>query len=356
MRVATAWACNFADYSRGRLLEDVAPQQIVGGAAAVCVAVVCAWTICINVGGVLPGNDEAARTDMLPFAARRADRHTVIPLPEQTLPTNEVAAFDSRFSAAFPPGVFSSSVPIASGQWSMTVPPPTLASTQAPPRQADRRVAENTPAVRPGWHLHSSQPSREGNLPTQTAAADTWSPPADPPGLFERIFGGQPHSIFAKLFGSSPSGATLAYANTESGVARDSGALTAGLYDRQTAVYDISAHMVYMPDGRALEAHSGLGSMLDDPRYVSARDRGATPPDVYDLKPREALFHGVAALRLIPVDETKVYGRSGLLAHTYMLGPNGQSNGCVSFKDYDAFLRAYENHEITRLAVVSHID
>ena len=39
-----------------------------------------------------------------------------------------------------------------------------------------------------------------------------------------------------------------------------------------------------------------------------------------------------------------------------MLGPNGQSNGCVSFKDYDAFLQAYENHEITRLAVVSRVD
>jgi len=39
-----------------------------------------------------------------------------------------------------------------------------------------------------------------------------------------------------------------------------------------------------------------------------------------------------------------------------MLGPNGQSNGCVSFRDYDAFLRAYENHKITRLAVVTHVD
>ena len=34
---------------------------------------------------------------------------------------------------------------------------------------------------------------------------------------------------------------------------------------RDTAVYDISAHMVYLPDGTKLEAHSGLGSDLDDP-------------------------------------------------------------------------------------------
>ena len=36
-----------------------------------------------------------------------------------------------------------------------------------------------------------------------------------------------------------------------------------------------------------------------------------------------------------------------------MLGPNGDSNGCVSVKDYDAFLRAYENGQISRLMVVA---
>ena len=74
--------------------------------------------------------------------------------------------------------------------------------------------------------------------------------------------------------------------------------------------------------------------------------RGVTPPHLYDLKPREALFHGVPALRLNPVGgEEAIYGRSGLLAHTYMLGPNGDSNGCVSFKDYNAFLHAYRNRD-----------
>ena len=33
-------------------------------------------------------------------------------------------------------------------------------------------------------------------------------------------------------------------------------------------------------------------------------------------------------------------GRDGMLAHSYMLGPSGQSNGCVSFSDYSAFLEA----------------
>jgi len=139
-------------------------------------------------------------------------------------------------------------------------------------------------------------------------------------------------------------------------VANDGAGVASGLYDRQTAVYDISAHKVYLPDGTILEAHSGLGSSLDDPNSVRERNRGATPPDIYELKPRERLFHGVQALRLIPVGDGSVYGRGGLLTHTYMLGPNGDSNGCVSFKDYDAFLHAFENHEITRLAVVASVE
>ncbi|MGB3744152.1 MAG: DUF2778 domain-containing protein, partial [Xanthobacteraceae bacterium] len=125
---------------------------------------------------------------------------------------------------------------------------------------------------------------------------------------------------------------------------------------RFTAVYDISAHIVYMPDGTQLEAHSGLGSRLDDPRHADERMHGVTPPNIYDLQLREGLFHGVRALRMIPQDEEKAFGRTGLLAHTYMLGPNGDSNGCVSFKNYDVFLQAYLNREIKRLAVVTRLE
>ena len=39
-----------------------------------------------------------------------------------------------------------------------------------------------------------------------------------------------------------------------------------------------------------------------------------------------------------------------------MLGPRGESNGCVSFKNYAAFLRAFQNREIKRLAVVARLD
>jgi hypothetical protein len=124
-------------------------------------------------------------------------------------------------------------------------------------------------------------------------------------------------------------------------------------YDQLTAVYDISAHTVYLPSGMRLEAHSGLGDRIDDPRFVDERDHGATPPGVYQLTLRESLFHGVQALRLNPIGGGFTFNRVGLLAHPYMLGPNGDSNGCVSFKTYDVFLRAFQSGEVKRLAVVA---
>jgi hypothetical protein len=124
----------------------------------------------------------------------------------------------------------------------------------------------------------------------------------------------------------------------------------------RTAVYDIAAHTVYLPNGEKLEAHSGLGDKLDKPRYANVRMRGPTPPNVYDLTLRERSFHGVRAIRLNPVDDDKMFGRDGMLAHTYMLGSNGQSNGCVSFKDYSKFLHAYLKGEVERLVVVARLD
>jgi hypothetical protein len=123
-------------------------------------------------------------------------------------------------------------------------------------------------------------------------------------------------------------------------------------YDSRTAVYDIKAKALYLPSGVALEAHSGMGALMDDPEHVDQRMVGATPPATYDLKPREKLFHGVRALRLTPTDGTSALGRVGLLTHSFMLGPRGDSNGCVSIKDYDRFIKAYDNGEFNRLVVV----
>ncbi len=144
---------------------------------------------------------------------------------------------------------------------------------------------------------------------------------------------------------------TLASLTPEDGITDNTSDLASLGYDRLTAVYDISGRVVYLPNGARLEAHSGLGSTKDDPRHVSERGVGATPPAVYDLKLRERPFHGVRALRMTPI-EGNTLGRSGLLAHGYMLGLDGDSNGCVSIKDYDKFLSAFQNGEVKRLVVV----
>jgi Tlde1 domain len=159
-------------------------------------------------------------------------------------------------------------------------------------------------------------------------------------------------TLLQKLSDLLPAPVMLASLAPDGGLFRTGPDLASLGYDSFAAVYDISARAVYLPNGTKLEAHSGYGSLIDDPGHVNERNVGATPPHVYDLKPREKLFHGVQALRMIPVGDNDILGRSGLLAHSYMLGPNGDSNGCVSIKEYDRFLNAFTNGEVKRLVVV----
>jgi hypothetical protein len=159
-------------------------------------------------------------------------------------------------------------------------------------------------------------------------------------------------TLLQKLSGLLPGRVTLASLAPDGGLFRRGPDLASLGYDGLTAVYDISAHAVYLPDGSILEAHSGMGRLRDDPEHVSVPNTGATPPAVYELKPRERQFHGVQALRMIPAEGSDTSGRSGLLAHSFMLGPNGDSNGCVSIRNYDRFLKAFTDGEINRLVVV----
>ncbi len=110
------------------------------------------------------------------------------------------------------------------------------------------------------------------------ASADHTEKPEKPPTIFERLFGKLQSSgsstASALAFASADVGSTSSLGPASQNIASVG---TGALYDRQTAVYDISAHMVYLPDGTKLEAHSGLGSSLDDPRSASIRMRGVTP-------------------------------------------------------------------------------
>jgi hypothetical protein len=357
MALSIAWRDGFlAGYDHGSS-ASARPQRLLAGAALVCVTfayAVIAWT---NVAGTnlalvdpagtnFAGADSGQDFDAQPAATgfsraypsrsavasayARLSRALQATANMPSAVTGAVALLDSHYSLGFPPGAFTksaSAIEVAPEASSAPSSRDRVAHTGTLPPQPQRSPPPRVVALRDGGNAGS-------------AAAE--EAPAEKPSIFERLFG-------------KPFAPVLAYAAPEDGLPIGQGALS-GRYDRSTAVYDISAHVVYMPDGTALEAHSGLGEFLDDPSHDQERMRGVTPPAVYDLKLRESPFHGVQALRLIPVDEEKVHGRSGLLAHSYMLGPNGQSNGCVSFRNYEAFLKAYLKREIKRLVVVARLD
>jgi hypothetical protein len=123
-----------------------------------------------------------------------------------------------------------------------------------------------------------------------------------------------------------------------------------------TVLYDITKRVVYLPDGDKLEAHSGFGEFIDNPESVHRKMVGVTPPNVYAVSFREKPFHGVRALRMKPVGSGNMYGRDGILAHSYLLGEAGASNGCISVKDYDKFLKAYEDGKFNQIIVLRSAD
>jgi hypothetical protein len=195
--------------------------------------------------------------------------------------------------------------------------------------------------------VRTDQPPRD---PTPRRVVASVAPKQEEGGFFQRLFGGLSDGK------GQGSGQALAYARSEDPGLRGINPVVPRLPQAdgaRTAVYDIQAGLVYMPNGEKLEAHSGLGPHFDDPKAVTIKNRGPTPPNVYDLTMREALFHGVRALRMTPADNSRMFGRDGILAHTYMLGPRGDSNGCVSFRNYDQFLQAYLRGEVKRLVVVT---
>ena len=200
-----------------------------------------------------------------------------------------------------------------------------------------------TPKPRPADFARMSQPSR-----AELAAVRTETKPPEPaprptalayasPELETKT--DTPNTFFSSLLGRD-----------------DASRLLGGR--RGIAIYDIASATVRLPNGERLEAHSGLAHRQDNPAYVREKNRGPTPPNVYDMRMREALFHGTEAIRLTPRDQKKVFNRDGLLAHSYMYaggGPRSQSNGCVVFKDYGRFLRAFKAGEIAKLVVVPNM-
>jgi hypothetical protein len=162
---------------------------------------------------------------------------------------------------------------------------------------------------------------------TPDAQVASLPPQKSEPGIFDKLFGDPDRSAKAVL-AANPN----------------------------AVLYDIVRRVVYMPDGEKLEAHSGFGPFMDDPQSMHRKDVGVTPPNVYTVSFREKPFHGVRALRMKPVGDGNMYGRDGILAHSYLLGEAGASNGCISVRDYDKFLQAFEQGKFDKIIVLRSSD
>ena len=349
-------------------------HTLFGGAAVACLVIGCGWTVYSNIinASAYPTIGNADHVETVVRRPKMAERSTVqvihetfAALPERSAAVASITRdmFNERFAAAHADGVASNAANAEAPKLAeapkilegKTVEAPKLAEAPKTREATPAQLALNVPppvVPAPPPRVAEAKPSKLRDM-AQRAKAAVMS-----------IASNEKQSMVEKLWGKEPSHSLLAYASADASaitgsIGREQNPAMGGSppYDRDTAVYDITAHTVYLPDGSKLEAHSGLGDNMDDPRSQKIRMRGVTPPHIYMLKPRESLFHGVAALRLTPIGgEESIFGRDGLLAHTYMLGSAGASNGCVSFRDYNAFLNAYHNQGIRKLAVVARVE
>ena len=244
MTFGTAWPCDSGAYGRVRLSPNVLPQRILGGAALACVAFACAWTMCANLVGTGADHVAGRRADTL--SGTRADRvagfradKLAAAQPPRAPSSAGIAAFESRFAASFPllksAALPSNDAAAAVGSSRHAI---RTARESAARRSDDRRSA---PTV-------SHEPSLGEAAQGDRVAANA---PAARQTIFDKLFGKR-RSIFEKLFGPSPAKVALAYATPDGGGVSDGQTVASGRYDRQTAVYDIAAHAVYLPEiGRA---------------------------------------------------------------------------------------------------------
>ena len=156
--------------------------------------------------------------------------------------SDDTETAEAAVTPALPP-----SPPLVSQMKEVPLPTPRPDFASVPRSSASRRLAAAMPEA-----------------PAQVASVAPGAPvaPAAAPA--------QGGSFFDKMFGAiTRPGTALGYAAVEPGE------LGRPAIDRYTAVYDISAHTVTLPDGRRLEAHSGLGEYVDNPAGVALRMRGA---------------------------------------------------------------------------------
>src|SRR6185312_5089006 len=267
------------------------PQYFLGSVAVAGLVLGCAWTVYTNVFGanVYPSVNSAAFVapavkDTATVAARPVrpafdeifasleQRPLVMPAPENVASS---LMFNERFAAAG-----------AQGEPSRGVDPspretPRLAEA-SPPAEAPKAVVQAPKAAEaakpkvsaPATRLALATAKDADAKPAETKSAEAKTANASGSSIRDMaqrakaavmsIASSDRQNMVEKLWGKQPaSGGFLAYASADASVTgsiidtRSQNPMMGGAppYDRQTAVYDIAAKTVYLPDGTRLEAH-----------------------------------------------------------------------------------------------------
>ena len=267
-------------------------QNVLGAAVIGCV-VLAGWTVYNNIfaASVYPtvgssGYDEPVVKRAPKVALREAGeaiRETFALLPDRLQVAAPISRemFNERFAAAATQGVDSnaaSAAPATKVAEAKDVAKPTVVARVAEVLKSPAKVVEK---------IADAAKTKRAEAPVQLASADPAeivpAPEAKPKSFADRAkaavmsITGPRQSMVEKLWGKrEPSGGLLAYASADASVTsaiapKEQNPMLGGSapYERDTAVYDITAKTVYLPDGTKLEAHSGLGSNLDDPAFVA---------------------------------------------------------------------------------------
>lgn len=245
------------------------PQHLIGGVAFAIVAVACGWTAYASLftGKVEPLRFSDRFDAVLSAGASVAVRSDIT----HSLPVRTRSLAQEQTD----PEVRRNYQTLMNGAQTLGAQPAAFSTAELP--KFERRLIAYAPQSAAAVRVVQSVPLPARRPQIRDIAQTTASKPAN---VAAATPAEKPFSIFEKLFGKNDShGPVLAYAAPDGGVMSDGSSISygGGRYDRTTAVYDISAKTVYMPDGKKLEAHSGLGDKMDDPRFVHVRMRGATP-------------------------------------------------------------------------------
>ena len=306
-------AFGLAAHNRKKSSRIVIPQHFLGGVAVAAVVLGCAWTVYNNVFGasIYPSMNNAAfeapavKSSSIVAArpARPAFNEVFASLPQ---PAPKISApetvspsimFNERFAASAPQGdtLRPSEKQILLTQIaevSQRVEAPKLAEAPKTKEAAPTQVALNVPAPA-AKQVDAKIDAKVDTKAPAKAGASVRDMAQRAKNAVMSIASNDKPTMVEKLWGKPPAqGSLLSYASADASV---TGSIPDTLsqnpmlggsppYDKQTAVYDIAAKMVYLPDGTKLEAHSGLGSKMDDVRYSHVRMQGVTPPHIYELK------------------------------------------------------------------------